>query len=81
MILGVNQISNFKCSSYVGDEIFQSVAWFNKWAPKEGGKEYHEVARPVTNWIGKKKLKFEYTFLALLVVVPEFSKRELKDQG
>jgi hypothetical protein len=73
-------ISDFERSYYVGDEIFRSVAWFNEWTAQEDGKEYHEVARPVTNWIGNEtEIEWEYTFLALLVVVPEFSKRELKD--
>jgi len=75
-----NQISAFERGGYVGDEIFQNVSWFNKWAPKESGKDYHEVAKPVTNWIGNEtEIDWEYAFLALLVVVPEFSKRELRD--
>jgi hypothetical protein len=76
----MNQMSNFESGRYVGEEIFRGVAWFNEWAPKEDGKEYHEVARPVTNWIGNEtEIDWEYAFLVLLVVVPEFSKRELKD--
>jgi hypothetical protein len=75
-----SKISDFERSYYVGDEIFRSVAWFNEWATKEGGEGYHEVVRPVTNWIGNEtEIEWEYVFLALLVVVPEFSKRELKD--
>jgi hypothetical protein len=78
--VSAKQISDFERSYYVGDEIFRSVAWFNEWATKEGGEGYHEVARPVTNWIGNEtEIEWEYVFLALLVVVPEFSKRELKD--
>jgi hypothetical protein len=76
----VNQISKYGCGSYVGDEIFRSVAWFNKWVAREGGKEYHEVACPVTNWIGNEtEIDWEYTFMALLIVVPTFSQRELED--
>lgn len=74
-------IPDFEHSYYVGDEVFQSVTWFNEWTAQEDGKEYHEVARPVTNWIGNEtEVEWNYASLALLVVVPEFSKRELKDK-
>jgi hypothetical protein len=75
------QIPDFECSGYVGDEIFQSVTWFNEWTAQEDGKEYHEVARPVTNWIGNGiEVEWNYASLALLVVVPELSKREFTDR-
>ena len=73
------QISDFERSYYVSDDIFWSVVWFNEWTAQEDRKEYHEVARPVTNWVGNEtEIEWEYAFLALLVVVPEFSRRELK---
>jgi hypothetical protein len=49
IFITAQQIPEFECSYYVGDEIFQSVARFNERAAKEGGKEYHEVTGPVTN--------------------------------
>jgi hypothetical protein len=80
VLVTAQRISDFERSYYVGDEIFWSVAWFNEWAAKGAGKEYHEVAQPVTRWIGNEtEIEWEYAFLALLIVVPEFSKRELKD--
>jgi hypothetical protein len=80
VIVNAQQFSDFERSYYVGDEIFRSVAWFNEWAAKGAGKEYHEVAQPVTHWIGNEtEIEWEYASLALLIVVPEFSKRELKD--
>ena len=79
-MITAQQTSSFDRDYYVGDEIFHIVTWFNEWAAKESGKEYHEVAGPVTNWIGNEtELEWEYVSLALLVVVPEFSKRELND--
>jgi len=80
ILITANQTSDFECGDYVGDEIFQSVVWFNELATQDGGKGYHEVAGPVTNWIGNEtEIDWEYAFLALLVVVPEFPKRKLKD--
>lgn len=75
------QIPDFERGGYVGDEIFQSATWFNEWTAQKDGKEYHEVARPITNWIGNEtEVEWNYASLALLVVVPEFSKREFKDK-
>jgi hypothetical protein len=56
-----------------------NVKWFNEEWLNNVGAGYHEVAMPVTTWIGNEtEIEWEYSFLALLVVVPAFSKRELE---
>ena len=54
-----------------------NVKWFNEGAVNDFGAGHHEVASPVTTWIGNEiEVDWEYSFLALLVVVPAFSERE-----
>jgi hypothetical protein len=79
-MVGRRQISDFECSDYVGDEIFQSVTWINQWTARDEGKEYHEVAGPVDKWIGNEtEIEWDYVSLALLVVVPGHSERKLQE--
>jgi hypothetical protein len=59
------QLERYCGGGYVGDEIFGHVKWFNE--------------RPVTNPAGAGCLAdWDYSFRALLVVVPAFSDRILK---
>ena len=56
-----------------------NVKWFNEGAVSDVGARHHEVASSITTWIGNEiEIDWKYSFLALLVVVPAFSKRELE---
>lgn len=73
------QIHNFEHSHYVGGEISRSVTWVNEPTAQEDRKQHLEVAKPVTSWIGNEtEIEWNYTSLALLVVIPEFLKRNTK---
>jgi hypothetical protein len=75
------QFSRFDCGFYIGDEIFANVKWLNESPVNDAGAGYHEVAGPVTTWIGNEtEVDWEYSSFALLVVVPKFSKRGLEDK-
>lgn len=64
---------------YGGAEIFKYAKWFNEQADHEVRKAYHEVAMPVRNWIGNEiEIGWWYSFMALLVEVPVYSKRKLE---
>jgi hypothetical protein len=56
-----------------------NVKWFNERVVNDVGAGHHEVSGPVTTWIGNEfEVDWEYSFMALLVVVPAFSKRGLE---
>ena len=78
----MEQFSRLNHGSYVGEEIFVNVKWFNEEVVNDLGAMHHEVASPVTTLIGNEiEIDCSFSFLTLLLVVPAFSKREKLSQG
>ena len=64
---------------FYGSDTFENVMWFNEPADHRIGTAYHEVAKPVTQWIGNEtEIDWWYTFLALLVKIPAGPERKLE---
>jgi hypothetical protein len=60
----------------LSEDIFKHVRWFNERADHDVGMAYHEVAKPVTQWIGNESdIDWWYSLVALLVEVPVYSNR------
>jgi hypothetical protein len=73
------QFEQFDRGHYVGDEIFGYIKWFNeKPAPNPAGAGCLADAKPTT-WIDNEtEVDWNYSFRALLVVVPALSDRILE---
>jgi hypothetical protein len=64
---------------FYGSDIFENVIWLNIPAGHRIGTAYHEVAGPVTQWIGNKvETDWWYSLLALLVEIPTRPERKLE---
>ncbi|KAG9228596.1 hypothetical protein BJ875DRAFT_500604 [Amylocarpus encephaloides] len=77
--LAVNELERYCGGGYIGDEIFGHVKWFNERPiTNPAGAGCLADAKPTT-WIGNEtEVDWDYSFRALLVVVPAFSDRILK---
>ena len=75
----LEQFERFDCGHYVSDEIFGHVKWFDeKPALNPVGAGCLDGAKPTT-WIGNEtEVDWDYSFRALLVIVPALSDRILK---
>ncbi|KAN0098474.1 hypothetical protein V8E51_014137 [Hyaloscypha variabilis] len=64
---------------FYGSDTFENVIWFNESADHRIGTAYHEVAGPITQWIGNEvEIDWWYSLLALLVEIPTGPERKLE---
>jgi hypothetical protein len=71
--------SRDKPHQFDGSDTFENVIWFNEPTDHRIGTACHEVAGPVTQWIGNElEIDWWYSLLALLVEIPTGPERKLE---